>query len=112
MRKDLEQISKPQSDDVQEGERESNSESNDVEMKEAEGEAQNEQDTKSEVLDNGEENAMDKKPDEDEEKRQAFPIPTDKMDGFSVMGERILGTGTRTGEIRRDGNYGIGPRGR
>jgi hypothetical protein len=85
---DREQISKPQSDDVQEGERESKSESNNVEMKEAEGE--NKQDTKSEVLDNGEENAMDKKPDEDEEKkRQAFPIPTDKMDGFSVMGEKL-----------------------
>ena len=33
---------------------------------------------------------MDKKPEEDEErKRQAFPIPTDKMDGFSVMGEKL-----------------------
>lgn len=89
-RKDLEQISKPQSDDVQEGERESKSESNNVEMKEAEGEEQNKQETESEVLDNGEENAMDKKPEEDEErKRQAFPIPTDKMDGFSVMGEKL-----------------------
>ena len=44
-RKDLEQISKPQSDDVQEGERESKSESNNVEMKEAEGEEQNKQET-------------------------------------------------------------------
>ena len=89
-RKDLEQISKPQSNDVQEGERESKSESNNVEMKEAEGEEQNKQDTKSEVLDNGEENTMDKKLDEDDEKkRQAFPIPTDKMDGFSVMGEKL-----------------------
>jgi hypothetical protein len=91
MRVDLEQKSKPQSDDVQQGERESKSEWNDVEIKEAESEVQNKLDTKSEVPDNGEENAMDKKPDADEEKkRQAFPIPTDKMDGFSVMGEKFV----------------------
>jgi hypothetical protein len=61
-RKYFQPISESESDGVEEDEQDSESESNDVQMKEAEGEEQNKQDTTSEVLDNGEENAMERKP--------------------------------------------------
>jgi hypothetical protein len=82
---------------VEEGEQESASKSNDIETKEGESEEQNEpqarglSDTTNEVLDTSEEKTMETKPDNEEEKKNLeFIIPTDKMDGFSVMGEKLV----------------------
>ena len=79
-----------------EGEQESASGLNDIEMKEAEAEEQSKQqarglaDISNEILNIGEENTMEKKPDNEEKKNPEFLIPTDKMDGFSVMGVKLV----------------------
>ena len=88
-------MSKSESAGVDEGEQELESESNDVKLKAAESEEQAKPqtedlaDTVNEVLDNGEENAMEMKLGKEEKKRPELFIPTDKMDGCSVMGEKV-----------------------